>query len=118
MAITAKVTSHGKAKSGKPGKLEASLNQRPEYQWTFLTNHSHVLICLERQPDLRLRDVAQMVGITERAVQRIIADLEEAGVLSHERSGRRNQYSIEKKLPLRHPIEKHRTVGDLLGLVA
>ncbi len=111
------VRSQGKQTLGKQAKDEKAASLRPEYQWTFLTNHSHVLICLERQPDLRLRDVAEMVGITERAVQRIIADLEEADVLSHEKEGRRNRYHVNKKHPLRHAIEKHRTVGDLLGLV-
>ena len=105
-----------RVKQTEPRMIAA--RQGSEYQWTFLTNHSHVLICLEKYPDLRLRDAAQMVGITERAVQRIIADLEEAGVLSHQKEGRRNQYSVKKSRPLRHPIEKHRTVGDLLRLVS
>lgn len=85
--------------------------------WTFLTNHSHVLICLAGQPDLRLRDVAARVGITERAVQRIVADLEEAGVLTRSRDGRRNQYHITTSCLLRHPVEEHCTVRDLLGMV-
>lgn len=85
--------------------------------WTFLTNHSHVLICLAEDPEMRLRDVAERVGITERAVFRIVADLEEAGVLTRHREGRRNQYEIHGNRPLRHPVEMHRTVGDLLGLL-
>lgn len=89
----------------------------PQPPWTFLTNHSHVLICLAENPELRLRDVAERVGITERAVFRIIADLEGAGVITRHREGRRNQYEVHDDQPLRHAIEKHRTVGDLLGLV-
>ena len=89
----------------------------PQTPWTFLTNHSHVLICLAEDPDLRLRDVAARVGITERAVIRIVGDLEEAGVVTRHREGRRNQYEVHDELPLRHAVEQHRTVGDLLGLL-
>jgi len=85
--------------------------------WSFLTNYGHVLICLAQDPDLRLRDVAEKVGITERAVQRIVADLEEGGVLIRSRDGRRNRYEIQRDVPLRHSLEAHRTVGDLLGMV-
>jgi shikimate kinase len=85
--------------------------------WTLLTNHAHVLIYLARQPDVTLRRVADAVGITERAVQRIVAELEQAGILSRLRSGRRNVYEIHAELPLRHPIESHRTVQDLLDFV-
>jgi DNA-binding MarR family transcriptional regulator len=85
--------------------------------WTFLTNHSHVLICLWRDPTMRLRDIATMVGITERAVQRIVTDLEDARVLTRVREGRRNTYVIHPELPLRHTLEAHRNVKDLLELV-
>lgn len=85
--------------------------------WTFLTNHSHVLILLAREPDLRLRDVAERVGITERAVQRIVADLEEAAILTRSRDGRRNRYEVHTRQPLRHTIEAHCTVNDLLKIV-
>lgn len=86
--------------------------------WTFLTNHSHVLICLARDPSARLRDVAVEVGITERAVQRIVADLEHAGVLTRVREGRRNRYVIHGDRPLRHPVEAHTKVSALLGVLA
>jgi DNA-binding MarR family transcriptional regulator len=86
--------------------------------WTFLTNHSHVLVCLHRDPTIRLRDVAEMVGITERAVQRIVQDLEQAGVITRHREGRRNVYEINARAHLRHPVEGHRTVADLLDLAA
>jgi predicted transcriptional regulator len=85
--------------------------------WTFLSNHSHVLICLYREPDLTLRTIAGRVGITERAVQRIVADLEAAGVLTRRRIGRRNAYDVHPHRPLRHPVESHRTVGDLLRAI-
>lgn len=85
--------------------------------WTFLSNHSHVLICLAREPELTLREVALRVGITERAVQRIVADLEEAEILTRSRDGRRNRYEVHAGKPLRHPVEEHCTVQDLLGIV-
>lgn len=85
--------------------------------WTFLTNHSHVLVCLLRDPTLRMRDVADLVGITERAVQRIVNELSEAGYLQVTKEGRRNFYEVHSELPLRHPIESHRSVGELLGLL-
>ncbi len=89
----------------------------PSHHWTFLTNHSHVLICLHRDAQMRLRDVAERVGITERAVQRIVHELEEAGVLTHRREGRRNVYRIALRRPLRHRLESHHTVGELLALI-
>jgi len=82
--------------------------------WTFLTNHSHVLVCLARNPDMRLREVAELVGVTERAVQRITADLEAGGVINRRREGRRNTYELHVDQPLRHALESHRTVRDLL----
>src|SRR6056297_1512701 len=73
--------------------------------WTFLTNHSHVLISLTRDPDLRLRDLAELVGITERAVQTILRDLEAGGYISRRRVGRRNRYDVHPDRPMRHPVE-------------
>ena len=89
----------------------------PSRHWTFLSNHAHVLVCLAVDPDARLRDVALSVGITERAVQKIVSDLEEAGVIVRERSGRRNFYRLDLDVPLRHALESHKTVGTLLSLV-
>ena len=86
--------------------------------WTFLTNHSHTLLCIAEDPDIRLRDVATKVGITERAAQRIVAELEDAGYLSHERVGRRNHYQVHADLPLRHPLEDHLAVGALLKVLS
>lgn len=86
--------------------------------WTFLTNHSHVLICLARDPNLRLRDLADQVGITERAVQGIVKDLEAAGCLARHREGRRNRYDIVLDRPMRHRVERQHLVGDLLAAMA
>ena len=85
--------------------------------WTFLSNHSHVLLCLAREPDMRMRDVAVLVGITERAVQRIVKELTEEGILRLDKKGRRNHYHVLLSHPLRHPLEAHHTVGDLLVAV-
>jgi len=85
--------------------------------WTFLTNHAHVLFCLTKDPEIRLRDVADKVGITERAVQRIVTELETAGFITRQRNGRRNSYIVHRHHPLRHPIESHRSVNDLLNLI-
>ncbi len=96
-----------------PDVKEAAGRQR----WTFLTNHTHVLVMLDKDEPPVLREVAVQVGITERAVQRIIQDLEEGGFVERERVGRRNRYRVVRDIRLRHPIESHRTIGDLLNLV-
>lgn len=84
--------------------------------WTFLSNHGHVLLCVARDPNIRVREIAQAVGITERAVQRILGELEEAGVIARRREGRRTRYEVDGDLPLRHPIEADHSVGELLRL--
>ncbi len=86
--------------------------------WTFLTNHAHVLLCLVGDPELRLRDLAERVGITERATQRIVAELADGGYLERTRVGRRNVYTVHLGLPLRHPLERAHTVGELLRHIA
>ena len=85
--------------------------------WTFLTNHAHVLLCIAEDREARMRDLAGRVGITERAVQRIIEDLAAGGYLKIEREGRRNRYQINEELRLRHPVEKHRAVSGLIAFV-
>jgi DNA-binding transcriptional ArsR family regulator len=85
--------------------------------WTFLTNHLHVLILLSRNPSVVLRNVALQVKITERAVQRLIADLESGGYIEREKVGRQNHYRIRLDQPLRHAIGSHLSIGDLLTLV-
>ena len=85
--------------------------------WTFLTNHGHVLVCLAVEPDVLLKDVASSIGITERAVQQIVGDLERAGVIVRLRVGRRNRYVLRREEGFRHPVEAGVTVGDLVDLV-
>jgi DNA-binding MarR family transcriptional regulator len=82
--------------------------------WTFFTNHAHVLFCLARDPEMRLREVADAVGITERAAQRIVSELSHDGYLQVKREGRRNKYSLVLDSPLRHTVEQGHTVQDLL----
>jgi hypothetical protein len=89
----------------------------PSRPWTFLTNHAHVLLCVAQDPGIRLRDVAARVGITERAAQRIVADLDRDGYLERSRIGRRNHYRVHPELRLRHPIEEHLAVGALIELL-
>ncbi|MFT7564386.1 MAG: DNA-binding transcriptional ArsR family regulator [Bacteroidia bacterium] len=85
--------------------------------WHFLSNHAHILICLATNPQERMRDVAVSVGITERAAMRIVAQLEEAGVLTRHKEGRRNRYEINGDQHLRHSLESHCKIGSLLSLV-
>ena len=87
------------------------------HNWTFLSNHAHVLVCLADNPDARLRDVADKVGITERTAFRLIGELEEAGIVERAKEGRRNHYVINTEAHLRHAIEEHCTVGDLLDTI-
>ena len=89
----------------------------PAAGWTFLTNHAHVLFCIAQDPEVRLRDVAARVGITERAVQRIVTDLQAGGYLAISKDGRRNRYQVHYDQRLRHAIERHRTVASLIELV-
>ena len=84
--------------------------------WTFLTNHAHVLLAIARDPNARLRDVAETVGVTERAAQAIVADLEAGGYLNRTRVGRRNRYTVNPAGRFRHPAEADQRVGDLLAL--
>lgn len=97
---------------------EAGESQNIHHGWTFLTNHAHVLLAIAAEPNLRIRDVAGRIGITERATQRIVADLVEAGYLESHREGRRNHYSIHPERPLRHPAEQHHRIGELLEVLA
>lgn len=85
--------------------------------WTFLTNHAHVIVCVARDPGMLVREIAQKVGITERAAQRILAELIADGYLERERDGRRNRYRVHPELPLRHPLERHHRIGELLAVL-
>jgi DNA-binding IclR family transcriptional regulator len=85
-----------------------------DVNWTLLTNHGHVLMCIVAEPTMRVRDIAHHTGITERAAHRIVADLEEAGFVSHERVGRRNHYEVDASLRTDHPLERHIDITALV----
>jgi DNA-binding IclR family transcriptional regulator len=82
--------------------------------WTFLTNHAQVLLCVAETPDIRLREVAEHVGITERATQRILAELVDAGYVKIERVGRRNHYTVDREHAMRHSAQVGYEIGALL----
>lgn len=100
----------GETAGGRPSSRAAD--------WTFLTNHGHVLLALARDPQARLRDVAALVGITERSVQAIVADLEAEDYLTRIRIGRRNVYRLHPQRRFRHPAEARHRIGELLDLFA
>jgi DNA-binding transcriptional regulator LsrR (DeoR family) len=85
--------------------------------WTFFSNNAHVLVCLTHTPQPTTREIAVQVGITERAVQRIVKKMIEAGVLKVEKEGRRNRYELDLNQQLRHPLEAHKTIGEFLRLM-
>jgi hypothetical protein len=93
---------------------ESADTTRPN--WTFLSNHGHVLVCIAGDRGVRGRDIAQQVGITERAAQAIVADLVKEGYVTRTRVGRRNHYEINPDRPLRHPVEQSHSIGELLQL--
>ncbi|TWT60496.1 helix-turn-helix transcriptional regulator [Rubinisphaera italica] len=105
-------------KSLKSTSTKESSRPLEHARWTFLTNHAHVLIVLHENSQMVLREVAVAVGITERAVQRIVQDLEEGGFIKRVKVGRKNQYTVIEDKSLRHPIEAHRQIGDLLSLIS
>lgn len=86
--------------------------------WTFLTNHSHVLLAISKTPGIKVREISELVGVTERAVLKIISELNDAGFISIEKIGRENRYSVTSDIPLRHPLEQHRTVSELLEMLS
>jgi len=85
--------------------------------WRFVTNHTQVLLTIARNPDIRMREIADLVGITERAAQRIVADLDEAGYIESSRIGRRNHYTINRAIKMRHPAQDDTEIGALLDLL-
>ena len=98
-------------------KVTKPLASPDRVAWTFLTNHSHVLISLAGNSNLRVRDIAQQVSITERAVLKILGELEEAGIITRTREGRRTHYTIHRDRHLRHQVEAHCTTGHLLAMI-
>ena len=93
------------------------MNEQPK-TWTFITNHARVLISIAENPGVRTRDIAERIGITERATQRIVADLEQGDYISHEKVGRRNHYDLKPDAHLRHPLEHNVEVRHLIDLLA
>lgn len=115
-------TSRGPATGGSAPTADRSVPSRAESEgaagvprWTFLSNHSHVLVCIAQDPEVRVAEIARRVGIGERAVQRILGDLEGAGYLTRQRRGRRNVYAIDVDLPLRHPLEAAHPIAEILA---
>lgn len=105
---------------GKKSLIAASAkttSPQKRSSWTFLTNHAHVVILLKMHPQMILREIARHVGITERAVQKIILELEREGFIKKNRVGRQNRYTLYLNRPLRHQIEKHRTVADIVEMI-
>ena len=93
-------------------------SDRNALTWSFLTNHAGVLLCIANDPDIRLREIGDMIGITERAAHRIVGELADAGYITRQRNGRRNQYEIQTNLRLPDPLARGRKVGDLLAIIA
>jgi len=87
-------------------------------RWSFLTNHAQVLLCIAEDSGIRLREIGERVGITERAAHRIVGDLAAAGYISRERNGRRNRYTIQAHVPLPDPLAREQKIGDLLAILA
>jgi predicted transcriptional regulator len=87
-------------------------------KWTFLSNHGQVLLCIARDPDVRLREIGDQIGITERAVHRIVGELADAGYILRQRNGRRNRYTITSHRGLPDPLARDRSIGDLLSVLA
>jgi hypothetical protein len=85
--------------------------------WTFLTNHAQVLVCIARDPGVRLREIGERVGVTERAAHRIVVELADAGYITRERNGRRNRYTINAHFPLPDPIAREQNIGELLAIL-
>ena len=101
-----------------PSVVEETPITRPPDGWSFLTNHTHILVCLMRDPTLTVRSLSYKVGITERSVQRILSELVEAGVVNRSREGRCNRYDVNLDFRLRHPLESDCTIGKLLATVS
>jgi predicted ArsR family transcriptional regulator len=85
--------------------------------WSFLTNHARTLLCIAHDPGLRVRDIAVEVGITERSAHGLLADLVDDGYVVKEKTGRRNRYRVQAHLPLRDPVSRERTIGEMLDLL-
>lgn len=107
----------GQTQASAPDRTSSERGAPPERRWTFLSNHAHVLIGISRNPSVRMRDLASDIGISERAVQKIVSDLEAEKLLERHREGRRNVYELHLDQPLRHPTEAHHSVRELVELI-
>jgi len=87
-------------------------------KWTFLSNHGRALLCIAHDPEVRLRDIATRLGLTERSAYGIVSDLAEAGYVVKEKDGRRNHYQIQHHLPLPETPDRDQAIGDVLGVLA
>jgi predicted transcriptional regulator len=96
---------------------KSSVDQSPRSEWSLLTNHGNVLLCIARQPTIRISEVARSVGIGERAAQKIIADLVDDGFLTRTKEGRRNRYEVNHNARFRHPLHSHIEIGPLLAVL-
>jgi hypothetical protein len=94
------------------------MNRDGTRTWSFLTNHAQVLLCIAQDPGIRLREIGETIGITERAAHRIVVELAAAGYISRTRNGRRNHYTIQSHLPLPEPLAREQKIGDLLDVLA
>jgi CTP-dependent riboflavin kinase len=94
------------------------MSEETPRRWAFLTNHAQVLVCIAGEPGLRLRDISERIGITERAAHRIVAELSGAGYITRQRTGRRNTYEIHADVPLPDALVRNQKVGDLLAILA
>ena len=97
--------------------MSSETPETPEKPWRFVTNHTQVLLAIASNPDIRTRDIADAVGITERAAQRIVADLTEAGYVETTRRGRRNHYTVNGEVSMRHPAQHNHEIGALLDVL-
>lgn len=100
--------------ASRPSTIQG--NNDPHRSWTFLTNHGHVLVCIAQNSDIRIAEIADLVGIGERAAHRIVGDLVRDGYVIRNRDGRRNTYSVDFSRPLRHPLERDHSVGEFFNI--
>ena len=115
--VRSSMIAHHSMKSKSRNTMLLRMDESTAPGWTFLTNHAQVLVCIAHDPGVRLRDIAERVGITERATHRIVSELADAGYLTRERNGRRNHYTINAQLPLPDPVARERNVGQLLAIL-
>jgi len=99
-------------------RTPAPVPDAPRANWTFLTNHGHVLVCISQNPDVRLAEIADLVGIGERAAHRIVQDLVDGGYVTRDKVGRRSVYTVDLSRPLRHPLEAGHAIGVVFAPLA